>query len=263
MCRLLGIVANKPVDLEFSLYAGPNQTLESLSRRNPDGWGIVWYKDGAPSVHKEPVAAVESGQYRSVVHQVRSSMTIAHVRKSTGTAHVESNTHPFVWKNWAFAHNGCVERDPLFDRLADIHRHALEGKTDSEVLFHWILQCMAEKADVIAGIGTALGVARELKHSGLKFLLTDGDSLYAVREASGNHDYYSLYYLSRAPASSSPLTLKSSETQGLLQSKTLNAERAVLVCSEKLTNDEDWTLVPMGNVLIVGKDLKTRLEKVV
>lgn len=263
MCRLLGIVANKPVDLEFSLYKGHDQTLESLSHKNPDGWGIAWYKDGAPAVHKEPVAAVESEHYRSVVQHVRSSMTIAHVRKSTGTAHVQSNTHPFAWQNWAFAHNGCVERAPLFEKLADIHRRALEGKTDSEVLFRWILQCIEEKSDIIAGIRNALGVARALDHSGLNFLLTDGRSLYAAREASRNEDYYSLYYLDRDPGTISPLTLKSSETDFLLQSKSLNGEKAVLVCSERLTEDEAWKCVPMGHVLTVGNDLSTKLQKVV
>jgi len=40
MCRLLGLVANKPVDLEFSLVK-----FKEFASWNPDGWGIGWYEN--------------------------------------------------------------------------------------------------------------------------------------------------------------------------------------------------------------------------
>ena len=35
MCRLLGVIANQPVDLEFSL-----ERFKKFANCNPDGWGI-------------------------------------------------------------------------------------------------------------------------------------------------------------------------------------------------------------------------------
>jgi len=262
MCRLLGIVANKPVDLEFSLVAG-SETLKILSERNPDGWGIAWYKNGLPHPEKEPFPAYRSERYFAVAHSIHTPLAIAHVRYATTGNLTMANTHPFVWQEWAFAHNGSVDRAPILDRLAGAHKAALEGETDSEALFHWILQCIEQADDVPTGIRNAVGVARELKHSGLNFLLTDGHALYAMREASRNEDYYSLYSLSRNPAVAAPMTLKSSETGLLLQTKSLHGERAVLVCSERLTKSEEWQPVPLGHLLTVSSNLQTSLEKVV
>jgi glutamine amidotransferase len=42
MCRLFGLYANKAVDVQFSFYEA-KESIEKLSSRNPDGWGIAWY----------------------------------------------------------------------------------------------------------------------------------------------------------------------------------------------------------------------------
>jgi glutamine amidotransferase len=42
MCRLFGLYANKAVDVQFSFYEA-EESIEKLSSRNPDGWGIAWY----------------------------------------------------------------------------------------------------------------------------------------------------------------------------------------------------------------------------
>jgi len=52
MCRLLGIVANKPVDVEFSLWR-----FKEFSTYNPDGWDIGWYENNSPTVFKQGISA--------------------------------------------------------------------------------------------------------------------------------------------------------------------------------------------------------------
>ena len=47
----------------------------------------------------------------------------------------------------------------------------------------------------------------------------------------------------------------SKETQLLLESKTLNKEEAILICSEKLTRDENWQEIEMGMLVTINSDL--------
>jgi len=47
MCRLLGLVANKSVDLKFSL-----KRFKDFSKSNPNGWGIGWYENNYSNVFK-------------------------------------------------------------------------------------------------------------------------------------------------------------------------------------------------------------------
>ena len=80
MCRLLGVIANKPIDLEFSLLEADNP-FRSEGNSNPDGWGIGWYKDGKPTIDKEGVSAVISEQLVPKAKEARSHIIICHVRR--------------------------------------------------------------------------------------------------------------------------------------------------------------------------------------
>jgi glutamine amidotransferase len=42
MCRLFGLYANKAVNVQFSFYEA-KESIEKLSLKNPDGWGIAWH----------------------------------------------------------------------------------------------------------------------------------------------------------------------------------------------------------------------------
>ena len=250
MCRLLGLVANKPVDFEFSL-----QRFKEFSIYNPDGWGIGWYENNSSKVFKQGISAEDKkSQLPDLSRVIRSKIIIAHVRKGTGAPPSEINSHPFQYKNWIFAHNGSVDRDYLFSLLRDEYRKALKGETDSEVYFYWILQCIEESKDVIEGIKKSINKVTDKGYSGLNFLLSDGKCLYAFRYSSSSRDYYSLWVLKREPSKSGPLEFESQETKALLHSKSLKGERAVLVCSEKLT-EEKWEEIRFGNILIIQPDL--------
>ena len=256
MCRLLGVIANKEVDLRFSLLEGP-KTLKDLSEQHKDGWGLGWYEGGSPKVVKEPRKAAESPKYEQTSAEASSRIFVAHVRRATQGGNTPHNCHPFKWGRWLFAHNGTVNRDQLLNLLNKEHRDAIRGETDSEVYFHWILQTIEHEGDVVNGIKVALRAVRNFRHSGLNFILSDGERLYAFREASQNCGYYSLYRLNRDPRQPGPIRLES-EVKVLLESKSLNNERAVLVCSEKLTQEE-WLEIPLRHLLVVSSDLKTEL----
>lgn len=84
--------------------------------------------------------------------------------------------------------------------------------------------------------------------------------MYAYREARLNRDSYSLHYLSRTSHEQFPPTLDS-ELGSLISSKKLRGERAILVCSERLTR-EDWREIPPRSLLAVTADLEPHLERV-
>lgn len=257
MCRLLGIIANKPVDLEFSLGR-----FKDRASWNPDGWGIGWYENNESKIFKESIAATAEGSKLPVVSKdVRSMIIIAHVRKGTGAVPSERNSHPFKYKDWLFAHNGSVNREYLFLLLIDEYKNSLKGETDSEVYFYWILQCIEECRDIIAGVKKAVGKITTQNYSGLNFLLSNGKCLYAFRYSSHSKNYYSLYKLKRDPSESGPLEFISKDTKVLLQSKSLKGERTVLLCSERLT-EEKWEKVGFGNLLIIEPNLNTKEIKI-
>lgn len=259
MCRLLGIAANKPVDLMFSLLEGTS-SLATMSQANRDGWGLGWYEGAKPVVVKEARQAHGSEQFTQTSAEGYSRIFIAHVRWATRGNVSQENCHPFNYKQWLFAHNGTVDRDWLFNQLEERHRSAIEGETDSEVLFHWLIQNIERGDSVLDGLGTALQNIHHYTHyTSVNFLLTDGSLLYAFREAQERPDDYSLYYLLRDPQTSGPDQWHSDEVRALLHSKGLRGERAVLICSEKLT-EETWEEIPMGHLLVV--DEKLTLQRV-
>jgi glutamine amidotransferase len=190
---------------------------------------------------------------------VQSPLVITHVRKATCGEVTEANCHPFQYQNWLFAHNGSVDRKALLKKLESTHQGAILGQTDSEVFFHWIVQNVELTKPVSEGLRKALkGMAG---FTGLNFILADGTNLYAYRNAAKNPGYYSLFYLRRDPKPDGLEELRSAEVQALLRSKALRGEKAVLVCSEKLT-DEAWQEIPLGSLLVVSNDLSTKLVEV-
>jgi predicted glutamine amidotransferase len=263
MCRLLGIRANRPVDIKFSL-----SNFQRFAEKNPDGYGIGWYENDEPKVFREPICALDSEHFLRIGREVRSHIFICHVRRGTCGERREENCHPFQYGRWLFAHNGSVYRkDVLHGRLRAEHQNAISGGTDSEVYFHWILQNIEDCGnDVVRGICAAVEfIYHRYCFTGLNFLLSDGKNLYAFRYASQDSSYYSLYYLQRDPKDwpSGAINLESKELGTLIQSKKLKDERAVLVCSECLTKEEDWRSIDLGNLLIISESLEIKQKRLI
>ena len=187
-----------------------------------------------------------------------------HVRKGTGAVSSEQNSHPFKYKNWIFAHNGCVERKYLLPLLTDEHEEKLEGETDSEVYFYWLLRCIDKEQDTVKGIKRAIEAVVKRNYTGLNFLLSNGSNLYVFRYSKYSRDYYTLYNLERNPSEYGPIELFSKETKAIIHSKSQKGEKAVLVCSEKLTDEkcEKWKEIRFGNLLIIDSKLKMNLVEI-
>lgn len=254
MCRLLGLVANQPVDFDFSLSRA-DKPFKNLGMKNPDGWGIGWHEKEEAKIFKEGISTLDCEKLPILAKDVHSDIIIVHVRQGTEAEPAERNSHPFRYKNWLFAHNGKVDKDYLRLLLPKIRKREIQGETDSEIYFYWILQNIVKCGNAIGGIKKAIHEVAKKDYTGLNFLLSDGKNLYAFRYSSISKDYYSLYILKRDPSDSGPLEFLSQETQALLRSKSLKGEKSILVCSERLTN-ERWKEINFGNILWIKPDLE-------
>ena len=156
---------------------------------------------------------------------------IAAVRNaSPGLALIELNTAPYVSAPWAFSHNGFVRgfldrRDELIEGVAPERRAAIEGTTDSEVLFAFALGRIDAGASPPDALADAVALVGRDDDSKLNFLLTDGDTVWATRW--GN----SLF--------------------------TLASDDEVVVASEPFDDDDRWREVPDRSIVIATADTIT------
>lgn len=253
MCRLFGLIANKEVDIRFSMLEAP-ENFKKLGKHNPHGWGMGWYEDGEPKIEKYGESAFCSKRFEELAKEVKSRIIIAHVRiASSGASKCNKNAHPFRFRNFIFAHNGTIDKSRICRLLRPPYNKDFTSEPiDSEIYFRYIVQCMEEEGE-IKGIKKAVQKVIE-NADGANFILSDGQKLYAFRYEK------SLYCLKRDPEE--PLQASSQETFALLEAKKLASEKAVLVASEKLT-DEKWEEITNGELIIVSPDLAICKKKVV
>lgn len=127
-----------------------------VTKGNPDGWGIVLYKDGQIQDSVKSVKpAYEDQLFKSTASSdstKASDILMAHIRlASDNMSVVKNNVHPFVNDNWAFMHNGFVDlkESPLIkDRMKqykELYNLSPQGSTDSETMFYYFLAKMASR----------------------------------------------------------------------------------------------------------------------
>lgn len=247
MCRLFAMKANKRVDLTLSLS-------DRSGDQTPDGWGLGWYTKEGPALEKALLPAPGTNP-PALVTGMDTRVAVTHVRQAShGAARVE-NCHPFTYKQWMFAHIGTLNHPQLLkEKLVEKRRACIKGDTDSEVFFHYIVQCIREhELDAVAGIRTALR-RTEIDGGTRNLVLTNLNNLFAYRDLS----HTALYYLERPE--NLPFAMHGRELPTLHESRGLSDERSVVVASEPLT-DEAWKEIPEGYLLVVPNGLECQLIK--
>jgi predicted glutamine amidotransferase len=138
MCELLGMSANVPTDLCFSLRGLVRRGGDTGPHR--DGWGIGLYAGRGCRLFHDPRPSIVSEVAKLIQGQaIKSHIIISHIRKATHGRVCLENTHPFareLWgSTWLFAHNGGLKGSKA---LALDHYRPI-GTTDSERAFCWML----------------------------------------------------------------------------------------------------------------------------
>ena len=275
MCRLYGFISNEPTKVGCTLVRSQNALMlqsrsDEFGRSHSDGWGIGYYDNFQPKLVHRTAAAYQCLHFSHTAERLYSNIIISHVRLATIGKPAIENCHPFRWGNWIFAHNGTVQgmgtlRAELTDELSSEHREAIRGSTDSELIFHWVMQRLSvgraantvvckslERSMEIVGesLASLESRCREItstRPARLNILLSDGNVMIATR--LGN----SLSWTHRDG-------IRDCEICGIphVHHNLGSAYRATLLASEPMTH-EIWEEVPDRSVFAIDRNLQSRL----
>jgi predicted glutamine amidotransferase len=222
MCRWLAY-SGSPILLEELLYRpSPSLIDQSLHSQmgaeatNGDGFGVGWY--GLDTAHRDmpdtrgpdvPVLfrgsepAWNDQNLRELARSTSSGLFFAHLRASTGSAVQQTNCHPFRHDRWLWMHNGAIRDFALLKRdlvlAVDPELYpAMEGSTDSEVMFH-LAMTFGLKDDPVPAVERMVGFVESIgRRHGVEHPMqmtvatSDGQNLWSFRYSS-EHRSRTLY----------------------------------------------------------------------
>lgn len=278
----------------FTLYLGPSvrlgtlltdpahslihQSVHARERSEPlngDGFGVGWY---APRLAAEPALfhsvtpAWNNRNLRGLARVVASPCVLAHVRAASPGSEVDlANCHPFAFGRYLLMHNGSVGafrrvRRRLLEGVSDEAFNVVRGSTDTEHVFAVFVDELLRTGDpatapdpvralaerLAAAIARVLAAVREAGDgtpSSLNIAVSDGERAAVSRFSDAKPD--SLYWMQGelyAPTSKE-FAQRRSEDEGT----------AVVVSSERLTEDVAWRAVPPNHVIAFGRAEVPRL----
>ena len=179
MCRVFGLVSAEPTSVSHELLHAENPMIHQ-SEDHDSGWGMAVYagvEGDEPELLRFPEAAY-GGEGFAAATEKRGRIFNVHVRRATLGGLTLENTHPFCLGNYSFGHNGTVISYP---RLLEPEVAAPGGDTDSEAIFNYLMRYF-DPADVAGSLRRAMSaVVARSAFSGLNFLFSDGECLYAYR----------------------------------------------------------------------------------
>ncbi len=281
-----------PAMCRFTLYLGPPITLSALllepthslirqstharEREEPlngDGFGVGWYQPtltDEPSVFRSITPAWNNRNLHNLARVVASPTVLAHVRAATHSSGVnEANCHPFRYRQLLFMHNGDIGNFPMVRRrlLASVSDQAfgnVYGSTDSEHLFAMVIDEMAQsherdparKLTVALANAIRRAVAIVTEHgenapSYLNVAISDGDHAAVSRFCSDADDDPESLYFYYGP----PLYALAYGT-GPRRRRSEEITHAVIVSSERLTDDPGWEAIPPNHMIVIRRGVE-------
>jgi glutamine amidotransferase len=221
MCRVFGCVAAEPTSIRSELIEAVNPLIRQ-SEDHDSGWGMAVYQraDGLdPRCVRFAEAAFSDPDFVEAT-ALRGRIFNVHVRRATMGGLAPENTHPFCLGSYSFGHNGTILRYPRLLEHPSIARPS--GDTDSEAFFNFLMT-VYDASDPIGSLRRAIRTTVERSpFSGLNFLFSDGDRLFAYR-------------------------------LGMFELHWLHRPGQLLVASERVT-DEDWHTVQQDVLLVLDPD---------
>lgn len=177
---MFGVVSAEPVSPCDLLRDAP-RSLRVLSREHRDGWGVALRTADDWMIHRSTTCAADCARFNELGGEAR--LVVAHVRQKTVGPTAIENTHPFRRGTFVFAHNGTIKDvGALVSRCSPERLAQVEGDTDSERLFAFVMTLVDACGDVERGVATAVKMLHALGDIGsASFLLSCGKKLYAHR----------------------------------------------------------------------------------
>ncbi|CAN0534339.1 unnamed protein product, partial [Laminaria digitata] len=259
--------ANEPTRVECSLVHAQNALMRQSEADaeglvHGHGWGVADYRDGLPLIEKQTWAAFHGEHFRRTAARVYAHTVIAHVRRATVGGTSIENTHPFHHGRWIFAHNGTVPnfpavRDRMIGHIDPLLRNDIEGTTDSEHVFYYLISLQMRHPDyrlrdiIGHGLRRITSWSNEVDPAaaiGLNIVLTNGEQLVGSRLGR------TLWHLVREDI----------VTCGICGQKHVHHDvghdyRVIEIASEPIT-DENWRPFSDGVVYSVDEDFHFEVE---
>ena len=206
MCRLMGYVSQ--AESSFPAQVGSDfEEFIALSSVHCDGWGISTndrHHEHAV-LEKKTEAAAQSETFQKVVTDNAADGALLHLRWATkGLSVSENNTHPFVYGDYSFIHNGSIfPPDAIIEFIDDKFKKLIIGDTDSERYFY-VMMTQIEKLGLIEGIKSTIAIVKEHgKTTSLNFMLMNNEFFIVGAEHDSlkkpdwaPDDYYVIKYKS-------------------------------------------------------------------
>ncbi len=178
----------------------------SLSSIHCDGWGISTVDQSGQDIHLERrvEAAGQSASFNSTLAKNLADGALLHLRWATkGLAVSKDNTHPFIYGEYSFIHNGSIIPPDSFSAfIAPKFVSRIVGETDSERYFYLVMT-EVEKLGLVAGIKSALAIIKDHgQTTSLNCMLMNREYFITVSEHNSVRkpewapdDYYEIKYL--------------------------------------------------------------------
>lgn len=270
----------------FVFYLGPKLTLDSLITKpehslvrqsfecaergdimNADGFGVSWFVpelSDAPAVFRSISPAWSNRCLADLCRVTQSKCILAHVRAaSPGLPVMEANCHPFAAEKLAFMHNGYIPQFKSIKRaliagLSDESYDAIHGSTDSEHIFAVFRDYYRSEENGAAGIAIALD--KTIKRvvslcndqeitaaSWLNLAVSNGVEGAVTRFSSDDGKTAPSLYLDegrRYVCEGGVCRMVNPEDGG----------GAIVVSSERLSEDPGWHKVDPNTMLVIHED---------
>ncbi|MHB1909010.1 MAG: class II glutamine amidotransferase [Nitrososphaerales archaeon] len=181
-------VVDASIVRSFRNLASCGMTPPSSKPGHSDGWGVLSWLNGTPNyLGREPTDATSDPRYEEACKGIEKSKTcspiIAHLRKASVGLKIRENTHPFVFKEWGFAHNGTIRKLNM------------KTTTDSQ----WFFECLMKEYEL--GRDMLGAITKLVKHvqdvydyTSITFVLSNGYTMYIYRDCRKSPKYYGMFF---------------------------------------------------------------------
>lgn len=213
MCRLVAYFGESKLLLDELLVKPENSLIKQSHRAregrrgiNADGFGISWYNtevDIYPGIFKSIQPAWNDNNILHLSRMISSNCILAHIRASTVGDVIQSNCHPFSYKEFSMVHNGTIGnfnhyKMQFIDKIGIDLFLKIKGNTDSEYFFFLIISLINKGMSMSEAVKCAIKWVVSLQEgedfSRINIVITDGKQILATRFASKNQSHLSLKY---------------------------------------------------------------------
>ncbi|MGC8496479.1 MAG: class II glutamine amidotransferase [Thermoplasmata archaeon] len=186
MCRMICGISNKDLILNPYLNELKYQAINGSHAPHEDGWGVLYSEGSALKLYKTKNSIDKDPESNEKFkNKIITDFFIMHARKGSVGERSDKNAHPFLYGGFGFCHNGTIKN------ASKLKVTGLEGGTDSEILFHYIVQQLKNGKEMKDAISKILSA--DLGAKSFNFMMGNKEELYVFRYANEKEEYYTIY----------------------------------------------------------------------